>query len=145
MLIEGMLNRGSMPVLEQVMNFTEARHEVLVNNISNFDTPGYKVKDLPAEEFFSALREAVTRRDQRGAGDPLTPRSTRNLKWDSLGRLKAQAVELKDNNILFHDNNNRFVEKQLSSMAQNALRHNIAAELLKGKYESLHTAIRGRL
>lgn len=145
MLIDGLLNRGSMPVLEQVMSFTEARHEVLADNISNFDTPGYKVKDLPVEEFFSALREAVTRRDQRGAGDPLTPRSTRNLKWDRQGRLEAQAVELRDNNILFHDNNNRFVEKQLSGMAQNALRHNVTAELLRGKYELLRTAISGRL
>lgn len=145
MLIDGLLNRGSMPVLEQVMSFTEVRHKVLVDNISNFDTPGYKVKDLPTEEFFSALREAVTRRDQRGAGEPLAPRSTRNFKWDSRGRLEAQAVELKDNNILFHDNNNRFVEKQLSDMAQNALRHNVTAELLRGKYELLRTAIRGRL
>ena len=35
-----------MPVLEQVVNFTEARHGVLAGNIANLDTPGYKTRDL---------------------------------------------------------------------------------------------------
>ena len=38
MLIENLINRGTAPVLEKVMSFTEARHEMLVNNVTNFDT-----------------------------------------------------------------------------------------------------------
>jgi flagellar basal-body rod protein FlgB len=145
MFLEGLLNRGSMPVLQQVMAFTQERHEVLANNISNFDTVGYKMQDLPVEEFFGALDAAIADRDRGGAGRPLRMRSTSNLHWDAVGRLHAQPVEIENNNILFHDNNNRFVEKQMSAMAQNALLHNVSAELLRGQYESLQTAIRGRL
>jgi len=145
MFLEGLLNRGSMPVLQQVMAFTQERHEVLVNNISNFDTVGYKMQDLPVEEFFSALDEASGDRDRGGASRPLRMRSTSNLHWDQAGHLHTEPVEIKNNNILFHDGNNRFVEKQMSAMAKNALLHNVSAELLRGQYELLRTALRERL
>jgi len=145
MLLEGLLNRGSLPVLEQVLQFTEIRQEVLANNISNFDTVGYKVQDLPEREFFTALREAVRERRGRGAGAPLRLRPTRHLRWDAQGHLEARPVELKNNNILFHDRNNRFVEKQMTAMAKNALLHNITSELLRQQYNLLQSAIRGRI
>ena len=145
MFLEGLLNRGSMPVLQQVMAFTQERHTVLANNVSNLDTVGYKMQDLPVAEFFEALDEAIADRDRGGAGRPLRMRSTSNLHWDQVGRLQARPVEIKNNNILFHDDNNRFVEKQMSAMAKNALLHNVSAELLRGQYEMLRTALRERL
>ena len=41
MLFENIVNRGNMPVLQQVMAFTEERHKVLADNISNIDTINY--------------------------------------------------------------------------------------------------------
>lgn len=145
MLIEGLINRGAIPVLEQVMAFTQARQEVLANNISNFDTVGYKVQDLSVPEFCQALSKAVERRDKQGAGQPLRMESTRSLRWDRRGRLQARPVEIEDGNILFHDDNNRFVEKQMSGMARNGLLHSVAVELLRAQYNGLQTALRGRL
>jgi len=145
MFLEGLLNRGSMPVLQQVMSFTQERHRVLANNISNLDTVGYKMQDLPESEFFVALDEAILDRDRGGAGRPLRMRSTSNLHWDQAGHLHAEPVEIENNNILFHDGNNRFVEKQMSEMAQNAILHNVSAELLRGQYELLRMAIRERM
>jgi flagellar basal-body rod protein FlgB len=144
MIFEGLLNRGALPVLQQVMSFTEARHEVLANNISNLDTVGYKMKDLPTDEFFRTLDDAVRRRDAAGAGARLEMRAGRHLRWDRNGRLQAKPAELKNSNILFHDENNRSVEKQMSAMAQNALLHNMTAELLRGKYGLLKAAISGK-
>lgn len=144
MIFEGLLNRGALPVLQQVMSFTEARHEVLANNISNLDTVGYKMKDLPTDEFFRTLDDAVRRRDAAGAGASLEMRAGRHLRWDRNGRLQAKPAELENSNILFHDENNRSVEKQMSAMAQNALLHNVTAELLRGKYGLLKAAISGK-
>lgn len=145
MFIESLISRGSAPVLEQVIAFTEARQEVLANNISNFDTVGYKTKDLSLGEFFEALSDAVERREKGGAGEPLRMKSTRSLRWDARGRLDAKVIEVKGSNILFHDDNNRFVEKQMSEMAQNGLLHNVAVELLRGQYSALQMALRGRM
>ena len=145
MLLEGLLSGGAVGVLEQVMSFTQARHQVLVDNVSNFDTIGRQMKDLPAEEFFQALGEAVEHRDQGGAGARLRPCNTRHYRWGADGKLQARASTLSDNNILFHDGNNRFVEKQISEMTQNALLHNITAEMLRAKYAGLEAAIRGKI
>jgi len=144
-MLESLLNRGSLPVLQQVMSFTEARHKVLANNVSNFDTVGYKMQDLPEAEFFAELDRAVQRRNSGGAGAPLEMRATENLNWDEQGQLEAVPVELEGSNILFHDENNRFVEKQMSAMAQNGLRHNVATELLRQQYSLLRSAISGRM
>ena len=145
MSFAGLLSRGSLPVLEQALRFTEARHQVLANNGSNFDTVGFKATDLPVAEFQAALRQAVNDRDRGGAGATLRLRSTRHLKWDRDGRLEASPVELQGHNILFHDGNNRFVEKQMSEMSKNALLHNVTVELLRHQYNVLETAIRGRI
>jgi len=143
-MLESLLNRGSMPVLQQVMSFTEARQEVLVNNITNFDTVGYKMKDLSPAEFGQALDQAIECRNQGGVAARLQMRSTKNLSWDSQGRLTAKPAEIENSNILFHDRNNRFVEKQMAAMSQNAMLHNMAAELLRNQYQMLEMAIRGR-
>lgn len=129
------------------MSFTEARHEVLANNISNFDTVGYQARDLPVAEFQEALSAAVARREQAGAGAGLALESTRHLRWDGGGRLASEATPVRgeEGDILYHDRNNRFVEKQMSELAQNGLLHNVAAELLRSEYGLLQTAIRGRL
>jgi flagellar basal-body rod protein FlgB len=145
MLLENLINRGSTSVLEKVLSFTQARHEVLANNVSNFDTPGYKMKDLSVQEFTSALELAVARRDSGGADAPLQMADTRHLRWDQQGHLQAQPSLSEDTNILFHDGNNRSVEKQMSEMSKNALLHNVTVELLREQYNVLQTAIRGRL
>ena len=130
-----------MPVLQQVMSFTESRHEVLVNNITNFDTVGYKMKDLPVAEFNQALGQAVQKRNSGGASAEFEMQSTQHLQWDSQGRLQTKPKEIQDQNILFHDRNNRFVEKQMSAMSKNALLHNVSAELLRQRYGTLKMAI----
>ena len=142
--LNNLVSRGAAPVLEQVISFTNARHHVLVNNISNLNTVAYKMQDLPTEPFVAALDEAVTARHKRGT-DQLNLRSNRTYKWDRTGRIQAQPQTIPDNNILFHDGNNRFVEKQMSQLNQNAMMHNTAVELLRTQQRVLESAIRGHM
>ena len=141
MLIEGFLNRGAVGVLEQVLSFTEKRHAVLANNVSNFDTVGYKAADLEAKSFYGELRRAAAQRAHRGG--VLKFQSRGGLRWGRYNRLEVEPVEVRENNILFHDQNNRFVEKQMHAMSKNALRHQVVNEMLRQEYSLLETAIRG--
>ena len=143
MLIEGFINRGSVGVLEQVLSFTERRQAVLANNVSNVDTVGYKVLDLEAESFYGELRRASAARDRRGG--TLELQSRRGFRWDRHNRLEVKPVEVRENNILFHDQNNRFVEKQMHAMSKNALRHQVVNEMLRQQYSLLEMAIRGTM
>ncbi|HEX6961110.1 MAG TPA: flagellar basal body protein, partial [Lacipirellula sp.] len=63
-MVPSMFSSGSLPLLEQVVNFTEARHGVLAGNIANLDTPGYRARDLSPEEFQERLKDAVEDRQR---------------------------------------------------------------------------------
>ena len=131
-------------MLQEVMRFTEERHEVLVNNISNFDTVGYKMKDLPEAEFQQSLQKALDRRESQGGRGELVIEDTEHIRRRG-GRLEVEPMEIRDNNILAHDKNNRFVEKQMSALSQNALKHSIVSDLLRQQYSLLKIAISGRV
>ncbi len=146
MWFESIVSRGTMPVLEQVMAFTEERQKVLANNISNIDTVDYQMQDLDVETFSANLADAIEKRASRGAGARLEISESRDISWDDRGRLQARPITVEPgSNILFHDKNNRSIEKQMAEMAKNGLTHNVASELLRGKYSGLEKAIRGTL
>ena len=69
-MLSSLFQSSSLPVLEQVVNFTEARHGVLAGNIANIDTPGYKTRDLSPELFQQRLQEAIATKNQ-----PVSPTS----------------------------------------------------------------------
>ena len=49
-MYQSIFGSTSIPVLEQTVHFTQARHNVLAGNIANLDTPGYQVRDLSVED-----------------------------------------------------------------------------------------------
>ena len=51
MFIDRMLGQGYAPLLEKVVEFTARRQALLVENITNVDTPGYRQKDLSLGRF----------------------------------------------------------------------------------------------
>src|SRR4030042_4347215 len=58
-MLSSLFSSTTIPVLEQVVNFTEARHGVLAGNIANLDTPGYRTRDLSPELFQQRLQKAI--------------------------------------------------------------------------------------
>ncbi|MDF1745212.1 MAG: flagellar basal body protein [Gimesia sp.] len=62
-MLDQILNSQSLPLLEKMAAFAERRQEVLAGNIANIDTPEYKMRDLPVNDFQVALREAIQLKD----------------------------------------------------------------------------------
>jgi len=56
-MLSTLFGSSTIPVLEQTVNFTQARHGVLAGNIANLNTPGYKTRDLSPVEFQKRLKE----------------------------------------------------------------------------------------
>ena len=130
MLIEGLMNRGNGALLEQVINFASSRHKLLLDNIANVDTPGYRQKDLSVERFSSMLRERVDERRQTGTA-----------AFDDIDVNSENPVR----GILFHDRNNRSMEQLMSDSAKNALMHNTVVELLRKQFGALEMALKERV
>src|SRR5262245_6736855 len=58
-MISNLIQRTSLPLVEAMVSFTEARHGVIAENIANIDTPGYRTKQLDPAAFQAELRKAT--------------------------------------------------------------------------------------
>jgi flagellar basal-body rod protein FlgB len=132
MFIERLLNQGTSPLLEQMVRFTELRHRLLMEDVANVSTPGFRQKDLSKQKFQSALRDRIEQRDSAPPG--------------SVG-FEDVSAENEDLNhqILFHDGNNRSMEQLMSDSAKNALLHNMTIELLRKQFNQLDMALKERV
>ncbi len=148
-MLPSLFDSSSLPVLEQVVNFTEARHGVLAGNIANLDTPGYRSRDLSTEEFQTRLRDAVESR-QRSAESSRAP-------YPNLGgpKIESGSPRRQINNqlatvtdtvkgMLRHDDNNSSLEVQVSEIAKNQAQHNLALSLMTAQFRLLRAAITER-
>jgi flagellar basal-body rod protein FlgB len=127
-----MLNQDSQPVLEQLLQFTAARHKVLAENIANIDTPNYRQKDLSVDRFQQMMQERLEKRESAPAG---------SVSFDDVqGELTNP-----NSGILFHDGNNRSAEQLMSEFAKNALMHNMAVEMLRKQYSMMEMALKERV
>ena len=63
MFLERLVNQAGSPVLEQMLNFTAARHKLILENLANVGAQGYRQKDLDLKKFQGMLRDRVENRD----------------------------------------------------------------------------------
>lgn len=144
-MIKGMFSYGSMPVLERMVEFTGARQELIANNIANLSTPYFKPTDLDPAKFQGQLRDALEQRSRK----PNPMRRPMELgSTDEVRSRNGQTEYLpqsKNENILFHDQNNRDVERTMQDLVENTMAHRTSIELLKSQFDLLRTAIRGRV
>ncbi len=143
--INNLFNGGAMPALERLSQFTSARHKVLTHNIANLSTPYFKPRDLDVHSFQQAMANAVDKRRSRinPTAGPLEVQSTSQLDFQT-DRLAVKAAPL-NNNILFHDQNNRNVERTMQHLVENTMVHNMGIELLRSELNLLRMAMRGRV
>jgi len=144
-VIKGMFTYGSMPVLERMVQFTGARQELIAHNVANLSTPYFKPTDLDPVQFQQQLRDALDDRSRKpnGMRRELELDSTRQVRMRD-GRMQFRP-EQQNENILFHDQNNRDVERTMQDLVENALAHRTSVELLKSQFDLLRTAIRERV
>lgn len=129
MYLDRLLNQGSVPVLEQFAQFTEARQNLLGEDVANVSTPDYVQKDLSLEQFQQVLLKKVEQQNSAPPG---------SVNFEDI----SMDVQNPTHGILFHDGNNRSMEQLMSDQAKNALMHNMAVELLRSQYSQLETAIK---
>ena len=132
MFFDRLINQTNAPLLEQMLQFTSARHNLIIENIANTDTPEYQQKDLSVDKFQDLLKRRVADRDSAGPG---------SVGFSDL----MPDIENPQNGILFHDGNNRSMETLQSDLAKNAMTHNLVVELLRKQYQQLDMALKEKV
>ena len=98
--------------IEQYMDLLASRQKLVVSNIANVDTPGYKTKDIDFQFEFMSLAQ--------GASPHV---------------IEAPGLVVKN------DGNNVSMDREARFRAENALRFNLASSLMKSQLKLIHAAI----
>jgi len=98
--------------LEKYMDLLAARQKLVASNIANADTPGYKTRDVDFEREFRSLLPGAS------------PRA-----------VEVTGLEIK------HDGNNVSLDREARLLAENAMRFNLAANLLRTELRMTRSAI----
>ena len=134
--MSGIFNDKTMTLIEKNLRFRVQRHELLVSNIANRDTPGYQAEDLVFE---SALEKAL------GADLP-GPLKTQNAKHFNgnntppLETVEGQRI-LSGSSVVGFDGNTVDLDKEMAKLAENQLMYNASAKMVAFQLRQLKTAI----
>ena len=128
---ETMLETPLMRGLERELDQTAFRHQVLVSNLANVDTPGYRTRDVPS--FTGEIERAMAGSSAFGPSEEDLP---------ALPVMTPVAREVRG---LMErpDGNNVSVERESLLLAQNQLRFEVAVAFLKSEFHRLSLAITG--
>lgn len=145
-----LFDTSTLPLLQKVAAFTERRQEVLAGNIANASTPEYQTRDLPVEQFQTALRDAIAQRKS------LAKEADGKAAWSfdkaamATSLTDAMPAELmqaapKKQQLNFQDGNNRSIERDVQEMTKNSLLQSMAIELLNVQLNRLQAVISERV
>lgn len=98
--------------LERYMDLLSVRQNLVASNIANSDTPGFHTRDIDFQAEF------------QGALDSHLPHA-------------EEVLGLKTKN----DGNNVSIDREARLLSENALRFNLAAQLMKGQVRNIRNAI----
>ena len=140
-MLPGLLSSTNIPVLQQVVNFAQARHGVLAGNIANINTPGYRTRDLSVEAFEKQLKAAIAESKRPGnGGRPISAGDIPTSPEDPLRKVNESLT-----NMLYHDDTNIDLEQQVTEINKNQYLHNLALTIMSNQMQLLQTAISERV
>lgn len=144
-MLDWIFQKGSTPVLENSMDFAESRHRLILSNVANADTPGFRRVDLDSARFRELLDDALTaRRELHPARFEM--REDLRVPMDERGSY-LPGRWLPDGpheGPLRHDENNVSLEREMALLAQNSGFYSRSAALLRKNYQLIRAAITER-
>ncbi|MFZ4438722.1 MAG: flagellar basal body rod protein FlgB [Syntrophales bacterium] len=113
-------------LLSGMLDYRVERHKVLVSNITNMDTPGYK----PMELVFKRTLEETTAEKSR-------------MEMVRTNSRHFNAAQGKSGNFQITVSGEKVeIDKAMADLAENNLMHNFTVELLARKFNGLNTVLK---
>jgi flagellar basal-body rod protein FlgB len=126
----------TMQLLQRTLDLRQAKHRVIVSNIANEETPGYRATDF---NFLDSLQAA-----QKGQGPVMlavTQGHHIGPRGEGFQRVVGQLSEAPAGDLPL-DANSVNIEMEMAKMSDNASRYNGAATIMAIRFRQLMGAIR---
>jgi flagellar basal-body rod protein FlgB len=125
-------------VLEKSMNLRSQKHNLLVSNIANMDTPKYKAFDILVEEEMGK---------KMGEANKTQLNQTQPAHIPLMGMADLNAPEIRAvENPRYDfrsDGNTVDVDRTMLKLSENGLLYNASAQMISKKFQLLSNAING--
>jgi len=139
-MLHSLFNNTTVPILQEVVSFAQARQHVLAGNIANVDTPGYRVRDLSVDTFRQRLKEVIESR-RGGRRDVYSPGDLHaNEPGDEMREVRDSLKTIQ-----FLDKSDVGIEQQVTEVAKNHSLHNMSVAIMKSQFRLLEAAISERV
>lgn len=125
---------GTIRLLENSLDIRSKRHNLLVSNIANVDTPNYKAKDIVFE---NELKKTV-------GNNPFVKKTqARHIPVNSGegGKIRPTIIETHPM-LLREDRNTVDIDKEMTKLAENNLMYNTSAQMLSKLFELMKYSIK---
>ena len=126
---------GTFSTLERVLDLRSIKHNLIVSNIANVDTPNFKAFDLIVEEELEKVLNVKNGGDSERTQKGHLP--FRKLNAEN-GRLKAVAEPQLS---LRGDGNSVDIDTMMAKLAENNLMYNALTQVLSKKFNGLKYVI----
>jgi flagellar basal-body rod protein FlgB len=139
-MIPTLFDNTTIPVLQEVTSFAQARHHVLAGNIANADTPGYQSRDLSVETFQERLQELIDARTHHRRPVASPGDSYASQPGDEMRRVRETLKSVE-----FLDGSDVGIEQQVTEVAKNQFLHNLSVAIMNSQFRLLQAAISERV
>ena len=132
------LFNSNFDLMQRALNLRSRKHEVVVSNVVNADTPGFKAFDME-------VKEALQANSQKTGNGELTRTHTGHLptRQHTGTAVRPQMRELSTDVSLRGDGNTVILEKEMADLARNNLLYKATAEIMGKKFTGLKNVIKG--
>ena len=127
---------GTISILEKSLDMRSMKHNLLVSNIANKDTPNYKAFDLAVEEEMQKLtgtKKTVSLRKTQEGHFPANGKDCSDISITKSAKGFEQSM----------DGNTVDIEKEMTNLAENNLLYDAMAQIMRKKLQGLKVAIQG--
>ena len=122
----------------RALDLRSRRHELILSNLANADTPGYKAFDLMVEEAMAkqaAPQHSVQLQRTNPGHLPEGP--------NNLNAVRPQMVQLSGQATLRGDGNTVDMDREMTHLASNQLLYKASAQIIAKKFQALRNVIHG--
>ena len=126
---------STMSLIEHTLNLRGFRHKVLSSNIANIETPGYRAREVRFEDELKKLGGNAAGKGLVSTHPGHIGMNTSSSVNPEVTFVSAEAEAL--------DGNSVSVDAEMVKLSENTMMYSISAKLMKAKFRTLMTAIKG--
>lgn len=120
-------------LLVKIIEFTQARQKVIVQNIINVHDNGFLPKELEVNQFSDLISYAI---DEHVQNERLVLQDTKNIKFGPGGSFEIKPIDDEYSRNLLKEDPGKYLDHQVNKLLENSLNQRVAAELLKYKQQT---------